>query len=208
MLTAHREAVVLLGHREPEAADLREARHDLLGDVGVGPVHVLGDGSDLVGREAVEGLAHQVELVVEVGGPGSFRDEVRGDLLEEDRGSVRLDERQRALEVRAVDTPDAGAGEQPRSQVHERIGDERPCEHRLVLAVRRVVEHHAAALDGARRVREVVREHLVLVELRDGDAVAVGARVGEVATRRVDDGLRVVDCGCRGVHHVDHGRRA
>ena len=41
-----------------------------------------------------------------------------------------------------------------------------------------VVEHHPAALDRARRVREVVREHLVLVELRDRDAAVVGATRG------------------------------
>ena len=67
-LAARGEAAVLLGDREPEAAELGQALDDLLGDVGVLPVHVLGVRADLVLGEAVERLAHQLEVVAEVAG--------------------------------------------------------------------------------------------------------------------------------------------
>ena len=60
------EPAVLLGDRHAEAAHLGHALDDLLGDVGVGPVDVLGPGTDLLGGEPVEGVAHQLEVGVEV----------------------------------------------------------------------------------------------------------------------------------------------
>ncbi len=68
-LAAGGEAAVLLGDREPEAAELGQALDDLLGDVDVLAVHVLGVGADLVLGEAVERLAHQLEVLAEVPGP-------------------------------------------------------------------------------------------------------------------------------------------
>ena len=65
-LAAGREAVVLLGDREPEAAELGQAFDDLFGDVEVLPVHVLGVRSHLVLGEAVERLAHQLEVLAQV----------------------------------------------------------------------------------------------------------------------------------------------
>ena len=63
------EAVVLLGDRQPEAPQLGQPLDDLLGDVPVGPVDVLGMGSHLVLGEAVEGLTHQLEVVAQVPWP-------------------------------------------------------------------------------------------------------------------------------------------
>ena len=60
------EPAVLLGDRHAEAPHLGHARDDLLGDVGVGPVDVLGPGSDLLLGETVEGLPNQLEVGVEV----------------------------------------------------------------------------------------------------------------------------------------------
>ena len=65
-LPAGGEAVVLLGDREPEAAELGQAVDDLLGDVPVLAVDVLGVGPHLVLGEAVERLAHQLEVLAEV----------------------------------------------------------------------------------------------------------------------------------------------
>ena len=80
---AAREPAVLLGHREPEAADLGEAADDVLGDVGVGAVHVLGDGADLVLGEAAERLGRELEVVGQVARAGARLLEGRGDRLEE-----------------------------------------------------------------------------------------------------------------------------
>ena len=60
------EPPVLLGDRHPEPAHLGHSGDDLLGDVGVGPVDVLGPRPDLLLGEAVEGLSHQLEVGVEV----------------------------------------------------------------------------------------------------------------------------------------------
>ena len=54
------------GIDRPERAHLGQAADDLLGDVGVGAVDVLGPGADLLLGEAVEGLAHEREVGVEV----------------------------------------------------------------------------------------------------------------------------------------------
>ena len=54
-----------------------------------------------------------------------------------------------------------------------------------VLAVR---AHHARALDGRRRVGQVVGHHLVLVELRDGDLAVVARTLGQRLCGAVDEG--------------------
>ncbi len=68
-LAARGEAAVLLGHRQAEPAELGQPLDDLLGDVGVRPVHVLGVGPHLVLGEAVERLAHQLEVLAQVPRP-------------------------------------------------------------------------------------------------------------------------------------------
>ncbi len=60
------EAPVLLGHGHPEPTHLGHPRDDLLGDVGIGPVDVLGPGTDLLIGEAVERLSNQLEVGVEM----------------------------------------------------------------------------------------------------------------------------------------------
>ena len=65
---AGREPAVLLGDRQPEGAHLRETFDDLLGDVAVGAVDVLGDRLELLIREAPEGVLHHLEVVGEVAG--------------------------------------------------------------------------------------------------------------------------------------------
>ena len=71
-LPAGGEAVVLLGDRQPEPAQLGQAGDDLLGDVAVGAVDMLGVGAHLVLGEAVERLAHQLEVAAR-GGAGPRR---------------------------------------------------------------------------------------------------------------------------------------
>ena len=71
-LAPGREPAVLLRDGHAEATHLGHARDDLLGDVGVGPVDVLGPGSDLLLGETVEGLPNQLEVGVEVAIARSF----------------------------------------------------------------------------------------------------------------------------------------
>ena len=131
---------------------------------------------------------------------------VSASVLEELGRAVRLDERQRVGERSSTSTPHVASRPStfaPRS--HDRVGDVRAGEHRLVLAVLAVPEHHPAALDRARRVREVVGEHLVLVELGDGDA---RRRRSDDACERVGGGVddlgRAVDGGGRRGELVRH----
>jgi hypothetical protein len=60
------EAVVLLGDGQPEAAQFGQAGDDLLGDVAVGAVDVLGVGAHLLLGETVERLADELEVGVQV----------------------------------------------------------------------------------------------------------------------------------------------
>ncbi len=62
------EAPVLLGDRQPEAADLGQPEMISSGMSVLAPVHVLGVRADLLVGETVEGLAHQLEVLVEVRG--------------------------------------------------------------------------------------------------------------------------------------------
>ena len=145
-LAAGGEALVLLGHREPEAADLGEAADDLLGDVGVLAVDVLRDGSDLVLGEAVERVAHHVELVVEVRGAGAGRGDAVGEAGEEPRVAEAADElgaRARARRARRPSSRSRPRSRPPRSA--DRVGDERERERLLELAGGAVVEHHPAS---------------------------------------------------------------
>ena len=63
------EPLVLLGHGEPESAQFGQAADDLLGDIAVGPVDVLGVGAHLVLGEAVERLAYELEVTPEMPRP-------------------------------------------------------------------------------------------------------------------------------------------
>ena len=104
-LAAGREPVVLLGYREAEAADLGEAADDVLGDVAVRSVDVLGDGPDLVVGEAAEGLGHELEVVGEMRRTGSVLDALVGERLEERRVAVRGDELVGRRQRRGIDAP-------------------------------------------------------------------------------------------------------
>ena len=81
---------------------------------------------------------------------------------------------------------------------HDRVRDVRAREHRLELAVLAVGAHDLRPLDGGGRVREVVGEHLVRVELGDGDLAAVGRRLGEVAGAAFHDRGGGIDSRARG----------
>ena len=108
-LAAGREPVVLLGHREPEAADLGEAGDDVLGHVGVRAVHVLGDGADLVVGEAAERVGDELEVGAEVRRAGAVLRALVGERFEEGRRAVRGDEVVRGRERRRDRRPRASS---------------------------------------------------------------------------------------------------
>ncbi len=188
-----REPVVLLRHRESEAADLGEARDDVLGHVAVRAVHVLGDGADLVVREAPERVGDQLEVGAEVGRAGAMLRALVGERLEEGGGTVGGDEVVRGREHPRIDAPEGLATDEARDDVADRVGHVGPRQHRFDLAVLGVPAHDARGLDGRRGVREVVRGHLLLVELVDRQLAVANARVGQVRDGAVDDRRRQID---------------
>ena len=198
MLAAGREPAVLLGHREAEPAELGEALDHLLGDVGVLAVDVLGDRPDSVGREAVERLADEVELVAEMRRAGAGRGSCVGDGLEEHRRAV-VSTKGSAPSSSPASTPHTRRARRDAARdVSDRVGDEQRGELRLVLAVLGVLEHDPGRLDAARRVREVVGEDLGAVERGAADPPAVAAGVvREPPPSRVDHRGGVVQRGRR-----------
>ena len=180
VLAAGREAAVLLGHRQAEPADLGQAADDVLGDVGVRAVDVLCDRPHLLGREPVERLADELEVVGQVRGTGPVLREAAGDRLEELGRAALGDEVERGLERVGRHAPDLLASDDPARDVGDHVGDECARQHPFELAVRAVVEHDAAPLEGAGGVREVVGQDLVPIQLGDGHAPVLGRAPSQV----------------------------
>ncbi len=186
-LAARREAVVLLRHRQPEAADLGQSRDDRFGDVGVGAMHVLGRGPDLVLGETPERVGDQLEVRAEVGRTRAVLRALVGERFEEGGGAVRRDEVVRGCEESRIDPPEVFSADHPAHDVGDRVGHERAGQHRLDFAVPGVAAHDPPGFDRGGGVGQVVRDHLVLVELVDRQLGAVEARLREVRDRGVDD---------------------
>ena len=130
--------------------------------------------------------------------------------VEELGRAVRGDERQRRRERRRRRRPTSRSRPMQRVRdVGDRVGDVRAREHRLDLAVLAVVAHHLRALDRGGRVREVVGEHLVLVELGDGDLAVVGRRARRACRRpRSTTAAASVDGRASRAELVGHAREA
>ena len=105
-------------------------------------------GPDLVVGKAVEAVADEVELVVEVSGPGAVTRQRVGEGLEESRRAVLGDEIVRAREVGRIDAPLGLPADEAADDVADRVGDVRVRELRLELAVLGVLEHDPTARDG------------------------------------------------------------
>ena len=176
-LAAAAVAAVLLGDRQAEGAHLAETADDVLGDVVVVAVDVLGDRLELVLGEAAEGVLHQLEVVVEV--PGALLPGERG---EEGRVAVGGAEGAGAVEGADLDAPRGLAPEEPAGQLADGVGHEGAGDLRLELAVGAVVEHRVRRLDGGGGVGEVVAEHLVDVGPAAGLA-GCGCRCGRPGGR-------------------------
>ena len=156
-------------------------------------MHVLGRGADLVVGETAEGVRDELEVVVEVGRPGAVLGALVRERFEEGGRPVLGDEVVRGREVGGVDAPQHLPADEPRGDVGDRVGDESTRQHRLDLAVLGVAAHDPPGLDRGRGVREVVGDHLVLVQLRDGELPVGEALVREVRHRAFDEGRRQLD---------------
>ena len=177
-LTARCEAAVLLGHREAEAPQLGQALNDLLGDVAVGPVHVLGVRADLVLGEAVEGLAHQLEVVAQV--PRALR----GGQAGQDGGVALLaQERPRRCGPTGLHPPELLPPRHPANQLGHDVGDERGGDAGLDFPVLAVLEGRPGRGHRGRGVGHVVGHHLVGVDppaVADGGTGPVDEMLGQI----------------------------
>ena len=170
------------GTDRPKAADLGEPGDDVLGDVAVRPVHVLGLRGDDVGGEGAERVLHELHVGVEVPWPGRL-----GEPGEELGVAVRREERVGAVERVRLDAPQRLAPGESRDQVVHRVGDERAGDAGLGVALAAVVEQRPRRRRRRAGVGEVVGEHLLgvgsteLGEAPNGsgdDAVGQGDDVG------------------------------
>jgi len=93
-------AAVLAWDAQAEGAELSESGNDLLGDVGVGAVNMLGVRCHHIGGERSEGVAHHVHVVAQVEGAWS-----RGEGGEELGVAVSGHEVVRGFENTGLDTP-------------------------------------------------------------------------------------------------------
>ena len=154
---------------------------------------MLGDGPDLVFGEAAEGLADELEVVREVGGPAAVLDAVVGQAFEEGRRPVLGDEGHCICEGVTLDAPCLAATEHAGRNIVHRVGDIGTGEHRLDLAVLAITAHDPRALDRGGGVRKVVRDCLMPIERGDRDLAVLGGELGEPARGTVDNGAGPID---------------
>ena len=183
-LPAGGEAVVGLGDRQPEATQLGQAGDDLLGDVAVGAMDVLGVRAHLLLGEAVERLAHQLEVAAEVARSLDLRQGGQGGRVPARRHEVGGGRAPPGLHA-----PPRLATRHPTDQVGHHVGHERGGQELLGLAEGAVGERGARRGDGGSPVGQVVGDDLIGVD------AAVGA-YGRAT--RVDQMLRQFDGVCRG----------
>jgi hypothetical protein len=132
-------------------------------------VDVLGDRADLVVGEAAERVPHQLEVVVEVAGPGAV------DRRQERRIAKGRHEQPRIVEGGGVDAPGTLPPVQPSRHVGHRIGGEGARDRCLLVARGAVVEERPGGLDGGGGMGEVVGHDLVGIDRAGGGEMAEGA---------------------------------
>ncbi len=187
-------AAVLGGRRQPEGAHLGQAGDDALGNVAVGPVHVLGDGCDLLVGEGPEAVLHELEVRIEVAGAGR-RGQVRQEVRMPVGGEEVAGAGQRSIVVQA---PRSLASDEAALEVVQRLGHERAGQAGFELPRRAVVEHRARHLHPRRGVGQVVSERLM--DLRP-------SALGQLLHPPPDDVVREIDGGRRRLQvRGSHGR--
>ena len=158
-LSTRREAVVFLGDGEPEAAELGQALDDLLGDVQILAVHVLRVGADLLLGEAVERLAHQLEVLAQMARAfrcRQSRQHRRIALFAEEGCGRRV--------PAGLDPPQRFPARHAADEVGHDVGDERRGYAGLDLSQCAVLQRGPRRGHGGGGMRDVVRDDLVVVD--------------------------------------------
>ncbi len=185
-------AAVVGGDAQAERTDLAEPGDDLLRDVAVGAVDVLGvRGDDVVGERA-ERVLHHLHVVTEVTWTGLV-----GEGTHEVRIPVGDHEVVRPRQRHRVDAPQLLAADQLADEVVHDVGDERARDPGLDVALGAVVEQGLGGGDGRCRVGQVVGEHLVHVG---------PARRRQLADRGADGAIGELD-DVRGGVEIGRGER-
>ena len=155
-LAPRRVPVVLLGDRQPEAAQLGQTFDDLFGDVPVGAMHVLGVRPHLLLGEAMERLADQFEVLTQVAGPFDA-----GQPGQDRRVALGDQEVAHRLEPAALDAPELFAAGHLAGQVGHHVGHEGGGDAGLDVAVGAVLERRPGRGHRGRGVGHVVGDDLV-----------------------------------------------
>ena len=142
-LAALGEAAVLDGHGQSEGTHLGQTTDDLLGDVFVVAMNVLGARRDDLLGERAEGVLHHLEVVVEV--TRSLHIGQRGHEL---GVTVRGDERNGGGQGVGLQSPQRFATDQLRHQVVGHVGGVSAGDETLMIALGAVVEQGAGGLHG------------------------------------------------------------
>ncbi|CAB4607296.1 unannotated protein [freshwater metagenome] len=187
-----RVPVVLDRHGQAESTEFGESLDEVLGDVGVGAMDVLGDRNDLVVGESAERVLHEFEVTLEMARAGCARER-----CQELRSAVDGDERASVVEYAGFDAPLRLAAEQFRHEFTHGVGNVGARDATLEVALGSVGEHGAGGFHGGGSMGHVVGENLILVRTAVHE---------EQAGRRVDDAVGVVDnCGSGGEVRCNHG---
>ena len=166
------ETAVFGRYGESERTDLGEAADDLLGDVAVRPMDVLGVRGDDVRGERAERVLDHLHVGVEMARPRSL-----GERRHEVRIAVGAQRGQRGIECARRDAPQRLAPGDAADQVVDHVGGECTGDRRLGVTLGAVVEQRPCRRRGRAGVGDVVGEHLAGVRpaalAEDGSAPAI-----------------------------------
>ena len=160
-------------------------------------MHVLGVGADLVLGEAVERLAHQLEVVAQVAGTlGGGQAGQHGGI------ALVLQEGRRRRVPAGLDAPERFPTGHPADEVGHDVGHERRSDPSLDFSARAVLERRPRRLHRGGRVGHVVGDHLVGIDAAAGADRGTGPVHQALGQINRVSGAGEVRCGGR-----RHGER-